>query len=270
MHESSESERTVEPSGLTNIRDLGGIIVDDGRHVAKGVLARSEALGNATDEDLERITAMFDLKVIVDFRTEDEYAQQPDPLDRMPGARLIHAPILNPASMGGSEDEGLDPETIIRRFCGDSAEFMGRMYRDMMLQERGRTGYAEFFETLLQTDEGAVLWHCTSGKDRTGIASALLLHVLGASAATIRNDYLAVNRLLDPHREQVVRSCREMGLDERTIEVAVHASCAVEATYLQAAFAAIEEGYDSVDGYLVNALRVTPDAQATLRERYLA
>ena len=185
-------------SGLSNIRDLGGIAVSDGRHVKEGLLVRSEALCNASNDDLSRINRTFNLKVVIDFRTQDEYAIQPDPVDKLPTVRFIHVPIVNPASLGAPDDGKLDPQIIIRKLCEDPTAFMGRMYRDMVLQKRGREGYRTFFKTLLETDSGTVLWHCTEGKDRTGVASALLLHLLGATDLVIESDY-ALLMAFDPY-----------------------------------------------------------------------
>lgn len=256
-------------SGLSNIRDLGGIAVSDGRHVKEGLLVRSEALCNASNDDLSRINRTFNLKVVIDFRTQDEYAIQPDPVDKLPTVRFIHVPIVNPASLGAPDDGKLDPQIIIRKLCEDPTAFMGRMYRDMVLQKRGREGYRTFFKTLLETDSGTVLWHCTEGKDRTGVASALLLHLLGATDLVIESDYLAVNSLLEPHREQTARFCQDMGLDEESVAAIAHASCAVDVSSLRTAFGAIKEAYGSVDSYLADALQITPDMQETLKRRYL-
>jgi len=263
-------------SQLTNVRDLGGIAVRGGGHTRSNLLVRSEALSNASDDDLEQLLSSFDLSAIIDFRTEDEYNDQPDPTDRLPEVCLVHAPIINPASLSGSEDGSSNPEkdspgidAIISQLREKPTEFMCNMYSSMMLQERGKTGFATFFKTLLDTDRGAVLWHCTAGKDRTGMASALLLHVLGAADETIMDDYLGVNRFLESHRLQLAQSLAAQGLDRTSVDLISHAACAVDAELLQTAFTSIVDAYGSLDNYLVEALGVTPEAQEILRNRYL-
>lgn len=269
MGTGAQNDFGVSLAHLANIRDLGGIATSDGRHVKQGSLIRSEMLCAAADEELVRLTEDFDLYAVVDFRMDDERKKQSDPMDKLPGARLVHAPIINPASLGGRDGEELDPATTIKLFQADFAGIMGRMYTDMVLQERGQAGFALFFQTLLESSDRAVLWHCTAGKDRTGMATALLLSALGASDEAIMDDYLASNELLKPHSRTVGEALARQGMDEATIELAVRATCTVTPVFLQIAFSAIKDGFGSVDVYLTEALHVTPEQQETLCGRYL-
>ena len=204
-----ECERTddghIPFEGLPNTRDMGGIAGADGRRVVCGKLLRSGALDGATSHDLDLLRDGYRLRTVVDLRTEEERRKKPDPEDALPDVRFVDAPILNPASLGIAKEGGIKglAEAMLT-IEGHPGDLMKRIYVSTMTNEKGQRGFASFFEAVLTTKEGSVLWHCSAGKDRTGIAAALLLHVLGASDDDIMEDYLASNRFLESRTQEIM------------------------------------------------------------------
>lgn len=241
----------IDFTGLPNTRDLGGLPAADGRRVRPGLLLRSGNLGFGSEGDLARLRDEYGLKLVVDLRNEVEISEVPDPMDAFPGARYVNACILRSENMGITQEASARVRAAQQRAreANDPVVFMEELYPDMLLEEAGIEGYGTFLHALAACGEGAALWHCYVGRDRCGLASVLLESALGVPRAAIENDYLATN-LFAP-RELTVdgpASLRSLG----------------------AALAAVEREFGSVAGYIRDALGVSDDEVAALRERYLA
>ena len=239
-------------AGLPNTRDLGELIGADGRRVKPGLLLRSGALGFARGNDLDRLREDYDLQLVVDLRNGDELSELPDPMDAFPGARFVHAEILASEALGITQESSAreEAERLRRELAdvSDPVESMVILYPHMLLDEQGRRGYRDFFRAVLTCEQGAALWHCYVGRDRCGMASALMETALGVDRAEIERDYLATN-------VYAPRELTEGG--------------AASLRSLHAAFGAVEREYGSVLDYIINALGITKDELATLRNRYL-
>lgn len=173
----------VNFDGIKNARDLGGIPLSGGKKVKSGRLLRSAGLANASDADIRRLESEFSLKLIADFRDGVEIARAPD--RAVPGAEHHALPALPPFPDGGhrKRDEGIP----------DFDASFRRVYTDLAAGEEAKGAYREFFRLVLEAEGGGVLWHCTQGKDRTGVAAILLLTALGADWADIERDYFLSN-----------------------------------------------------------------------------
>ena len=118
--------------------------------------------------------------------------------------------------------------------------------------------YRTMFDLLL-TDDAPLLFHCTAGKDRTGVAAALILSALGVDRDVIRQDYLATNRIWQP----------DASLAGHLTPAARKAMLSADLAYLETAFAAIDAAYPSMDAYLEDRLGLDADRRAQLQARLL-
>ncbi|MFZ2756101.1 MAG: tyrosine-protein phosphatase [Atopobiaceae bacterium] len=240
----------IDFSGLPNTRDLGGLETLDGRHVVPRRLLRSGALGFASDDDLARLREDYGLRAVIDFRDDDELAEYPDPMHAFPAATYLHADVLRGRAVGITQSEAAKKEARLQRLVeSDPAAAMAEFYTRLVVQEPGPTGYSAFLRTLLATGEGAVLWHCTMGRDRAGIASVVVESILGVPRDLIEQDYLATNDFYEDSAQDPFRA---------------------QAVSIDAAFGAVEERYGGMGAYVERALGITPAECETLRERYLA
>ncbi len=152
--------------GLPNTRDLGGYPADGGRKIKKKRLIRSGALIKATPGDLDVLVTEYGLRRVIDFRTETERLQRPDP--EIPGVINIHNPILNEAQTGITRETfGKDPRpyaSLINHATelGDhAAEYMETLYESLAVSADAAAHYGAFLSLLLDEDNnGSVLWHC--------------------------------------------------------------------------------------------------------------
>lgn len=239
--------------GLHNTRDLGGLPAGTG-HVLPRRLLRSGMLAPATPEDMAVLRDAYDVRLVIDLRTDEEAAHWPDPMGLLPEARLVHLPVFR--APGGGDAQGAIRALSEKLASGelDIADLFTSLYPRFVLDEEGITAYRGLFRELLALEEGAALWHCSAGKDRCGLASVLVGTALGVPWALVEKDYLATNELIEAK-----------GSAQNMFDVG-----SVDVRYLRAALDAINEAYGSFDGYLANALGVDAGAREELRRKFVA
>ena len=239
----------IDFESLPNTRDLGGLPAAGGRRVRRGLLLRSGLLCWASDADLRRLREDYRLRAIVDFRGADELSETPDPMRLLPGARLVHADVLNQVFEGITQSaEARRRFRQLRDDEDDPAGFLAEFYPHHLTSEAGIRAYALFIRTILETDDGAVLWHCHVGRDRCGMGSLLVESILGVPMAAMEDDYLATNLYTD--EPTTLRADANL----RFIRVAVEA---------------LGREWGGIDGYVRDALGVSDADVAALRARYL-
>jgi RimJ/RimL family protein N-acetyltransferase len=198
----------VALEGALNTRAVAGFRIDDGRRIAPGILYRGSALSYLTDADRATLERRG-IRTVIDLRGSEEQTKAPD---RLPaGAVSISAPVnqddLDFTRIASLLDEyGFSPQLHDRETVDQYGPFY-RMFN--LVNSYGEpaflpklAAYKGLFDVILDPGrEGAVLIHCTGGRDRTGIAIAVLLRVLGVDDATIEANYLASNVLLQRDRD---------------------------------------------------------------------
>jgi protein-tyrosine phosphatase len=248
------SLRRVPLQGAINFRDLGGYATGDGRHVKWHVLYRSADISKLTAADLDTLGAR-DIVYDVDLRGVQESAKAPDKLN--PGTDYILCPA-------GSDSLNT---AMFRHVAG-----MTQGGDSMMLAWYSNTAYLTprykpFFGKLIVVPAGdALVFHCTAGKDRTGIAAALLLYALGVPYETIRRDYEATNYYRAADND---KSFGTMVTNMHIGESVVRAMMSADGAYLDATFASLRAQYGSIDRYLAEQLGLDQTSLVKLRAKYL-
>ncbi len=206
-------ERLVRLDGNHNFRDAGGYAVGEGRVMRRGRIFRSDHLGDLSDADLDTV-ASIGLRTVHDFRLDAERQRQPS---RLPTGD--DAPVV--VLLGTSDLSSLDSSVVdvIRDMLAGTrplppAEFWETNYLDMV--QTSALMLVGFIRGIAQADRLPSLHHCTGGKDRTGISTALLHRILGVSDNDLTDDFLATNLYRTPTR---VRALRD-GFAARGISVA--------------------------------------------------
>ena len=215
------SLREVKLQGAVNFRDLGGYKNKDGKKVKTGLLYRSAALN---------------IKYDFDFRGPYEVKTAPDKIPV--GTTRISLPA-------GSENVGDSNymKNMGRYMKSDS--FLLSFYT-VLTPFKDR--YAPLFDSLLANKNASpILFHCTAGKDRTGIAAALILYALGVDEETIFNDYEATNYYRrNENAKQIAQMTKYFGMDEKVATSMMSA----KKEYIQATFTTIKAQYGTIDNYL--------------------
>jgi protein-tyrosine phosphatase len=244
---------------IPNFRDAGGHRLRDGRRMRRGLLFRAAQWTG--DADLAALKAQG-IATIVDLRRPLERQKHPCP--HWPDVRIIeHA-----QATGGA----LPPHLAALIEAGDDVQaadaLMHHIYRDMPFDPMNAALLGRFFAELAQ-GEGAVLIHCAAGKDRTGVAVALVHHLLGVEPDAMLADYMATG-----HAEWT-RTVAEGNLGtlfarggNRARKEVIDVVLSVDPSYLRAAFDAIAERHGSPDAYLRDAAGVTDARRAAIVKRF--
>lgn len=247
----SSTDRLVRLEGATNFRDLGGYRGRDGRAVRWRRIFRSDHLCALTAADLQTLH-LLGLQRAFDFRGAQERAAA---AYELPGLRQ-HSLAIEPTlaqRMAELVQSGIELD------AAHMSQLMHELYLRLIDESADR--YAEWFEHLLH-DDAPFVFHCTAGKDRTGVAAALLLLALGVSRDTVEHDFLLTNV---HYRRPAALSASAAAIPEDAMAVL----WSVQAGFLQTCLAAIETRMGSVDAYLQAQLGLTPAARHRLASLYL-
>lgn len=262
-------------TGAPNARDLGGIETMDGRRIKPNRLIRSGMLARLTDEDVEYLKSAG-LKTVVDFRTSAERVQKPDRV--IDGAEYIVCPMLEDKTDGITRDkpESEDEEAqrtlkMARRLMEhdpDGVRQMRSLYPILVTLDHSLEHYRRFFEILLKHEDGALLYHCTMGKDRVGTATALLLTALGVPREGIVADYMITRERCAPGTQRLLNNCRKFTDDEAVLEF-VYRLDTVQEDFIAATFETIDEVHGGMDRFLRDKMGLDAAAIERLKLLYL-
>ena len=246
---------------IHNFRDCGGYAARHGR-MRRGRLYRSAHYPHASDDDLDAMKALG-IAAIVDLRRPME--REAYPSRRWPGfaARVV--------THDGGEGMVLPPHLVAFERAGESARqaaaALTQIYRDMPADPMFVALLCEYFAVLSEAD-GAVLVHCAAGKDRTGVAVALVHHLLGVGEADMLENYLATNESVEARFADAAPMRTFLGREGRPVsDDAVRTILGVQEDFLRAAFDSMTTAHGSLDGYLEHAAGVTPARRGAIVER---
>lgn len=249
---------------LVNFRDLGGKMAADGRMVQPRRLLRSGEIVGVEEGDIQALRYEYMLRHIVDLRSAEEVRRAPDqPID---GAEyhniLLHRPReVRPAAPEEKEFRKLhDPKQV--------EAFMVGVYEQLITDHFALRGFSNFLRLVRDNEEGAVIFHCFAGKDRTGIAAAMLYAVLGVGKEGIMEDYLLTNELRREKNNELLEKAREEGKTENHLK-ALAVSYEVRPSYLQKVFEVTEQKDGTFLEYIKRNMNISDDDTAKIRHNYL-
>lgn len=257
--------------GLTsvhNARQLGGYRIGD-KYVKEDLLLRSARLSGLSAEDSTLLADKYKVQRIYDFRGEKEILAAPDVIPGGASHRSLSLAFAKEED-SNSFDVKMGSERDIVKMLLMYAEHPAvqnmctNMYDVILFEKSSQEVYRQFFADLLALDptDGAVLWHCTQGKDRAGCASAMLLAALGADRDLIVADFTLSKHYYDPQIAQIETTTEAQQMALSTL---ISANPAI----FEATLDKVEARYGSLRGYLTECIGVTPEMMETLRERYL-
>jgi protein-tyrosine phosphatase len=251
-------ERRPVVEGAPNLRDLGGYETAAGRRVKWGRIFRSSNLGRLTDRGLEQIRRLG-IKFVCDFRTAAEAAKMPNRFPDSEAVGYLHLPI---------QHGDFEPTSVFDRIKkGDygwiSEDFMIRGYIESV--ERYPAVWERLFELLAEPNRRPLLFHCTGGKDRTGVAAALILLALGVPRDTVVADYGLSDGYNSEVRRTIYAHLKPFSVD--TARVAPYFTA--PESRLRAFLKHIDTHYGSAVGYLVKRAGVGEETIARLKSELL-
>lgn len=272
---SKPRERVITFEGIENSRDMGGLVMQDGRTICFDRLVRSGNLSTATDADVAILKNRYQLSDVFDFRFDAEVAAAPDrvmdgvnytQLSTMPKAFIA---ALSSSSSSSDEVNTRDMGALVidKAFNPLVQELARQLYPGIVTDPQAQVYYGEFLRGMLKA-KGGVLWHCSQGKDRAGWASAFVLAALGASREVIVQDFDMSNQSYAAKVEALTAQLRgKEGADEAI--AFIKAMVGVSRENFEATLDLIDQRYGSMAGYLENQLGFSKDEQQQLKDKYL-
>ena len=255
--------------GLTsahNARQLGGYRIDK-KSVKENLLLRTAKISELSEADSILLCEKYKVQCVYDFRGKEESLSAPDVV---PGkARYLSLAL----SFSGGESQTTPKFENDEQMIGMLLQYAEHpsvqamctgMYDLIFFEESSQEVYRRFFADLLTVnpEEGAVLWHCTQGKDRAGCASAMLLAALGADRELIMADFILSKDYYDPMVSQVKT---ETEAQKTVINTLISANPEIFGATLDK----VDAKYGSLRNYLTECIGVTPEMMKVLRDRYL-
>jgi protein-tyrosine phosphatase len=238
-------------SGQHNFRDLGGIQAGGGEQIRHGLIYRSGDLHSITDEDVETLTRIG-LALIIDFRSPRECQKRPHRL--IPGVKeIIHLPIYDA------------PRDLAARYVSEGNE---EGLNQILIDEYERiilnytAEYRQFLHEVAHSPNIPMVFQCSAGKDRTGLATIFLLTALGAGMNEILKDYFITNIFAQAHAHEIIGILNNDGHKGELMRPMLE----VRQEYLDAAYTAISKKYDNLENFVFGELAAEPEL---LRERFL-
>jgi protein-tyrosine phosphatase len=247
--------RIIELEGGTNFRDAGGYAIAGGRRVRWGQVYRSAALHRLTDDDL-RAVEQLGIRVVYDLRRDVECERWPSKLPASVARR--HLPIGGESSRTKEQYDLL----IAGKLTEVSNDFLVQVYDDLC--GMGARNFGEVLTALADPEGTPALVHCTAGKDRTGMAIALLLAVLGVDDETILDDYeLSAEHYTERQMGRLVGTLDTAGVDPEHYRTLFGAPRHAMASALDN----LRSRHGSIERYLIDEGGVAPVVFDTLRDR---
>ncbi len=251
--------RVIPLSGASNFRDVGGYPAADGHRVKWGQIFRSNALSGLTAQDYKTVDGLG-IRMVCDLRTDQERVAQPTKWQGRPPA-FLNSPKANldfdaGALIGDGQPSAAKVRENFIAFYRQTPKVYAAEYKAMFAR--------------MKTGETPMLVHCTAGKDRTGVASALILTALGVPRSIVVSDYA----MSEKYQQSTMRQQAAKADDPAMASLAkmppevLQVLMRTEPAYIEATLDALAAEYGSVEGYLDKELGVSAADIAALRKRY--
>jgi protein-tyrosine phosphatase len=242
-------KRQIKLEGGSNFRDLGGYPVNGNKQVKWGHIYRSADVSKLTDNDLKTLSDLH-LVTVCDLRGPDELKTNPDKLPA--GIQYINLPAGSESTKVNMNYGAMNHDSMMLSFYAKTDHLKAK--------------YQPMFEQLLALpNDKSLMFHCTAGKDRTGMGAALVLSALGVDRKYIVADYAATNVFWKDAREKMLAGMAQRGMDSSALKPML----AADPKYLEYFLNTIDSHYGSMDNFLKVEMELDTEKIEKLKHLYL-
>ncbi len=255
---------------IENLRHLGGYVGKDGLKIKDDLLYRSGGL-NLPEEELAAILNPLKITVVFDLRADDETKSAPYVLPQ--GIEYRHRPIfnsledqmmaLNP-SQAAEKSEGFSIQDVSLEMLMGMGDFLSDTYKFMAQKSHA---FGDLIKEIIELEGQPLLFHCSAGKDRTGILAALLMLALGVSREDVIENYMLSNQYRKDELERYLAFARRMTDNPEVLEI-IKNVLTVQEKYIEGFLASVES-YPDFDSYAESCLGLKKEDLEDLREIHL-
>lgn len=248
-----------------NPRELGGLTGFNNRKIPMHRLLRTGDLSKMSQED-KQFLKNYGVVKIIDLRSKSESISHPDP--QIDGVQNISLPLSSEEGTLGGESNLTQEVKLYNENPHAAFKIMCDHYSDHVIAAHDQKTVRQVLKILSETEEGAIIFHCTEGKDRTGFVALFVLYILGIDLEVIRQDYLASNEILAEYRAARDKRFKEAGKN-LTFRANMRVLSSASESLFDTILLTIEKEYGDLETYLRDVLNVTPELETKLRELYL-
>ncbi len=217
-------DQEVKLETTYNTRDLGGYYTDDGKITKHGMFFRSDNTHQLTESDIKKAKEEYNLKTVIDLRTEKETEDFPDRFANVEGINYINTPI--------SYDDCLEEF---------KASDQGLSILYFYILKNQKHALKDIFDTIANAENGGILFHCTLGRDRTAIVAMLLLGLAEVNKQNIIEDYEITYSLI-----------KHLDIIKRDLNIYGEKKCRTFPEYIEKIMTYIKENYNTFENYLID------------------
>ena len=249
------AERVIPMQNVFNLRDLGGYYTATGKQIQWGKLYRSSSLARASAQD-EKSLINMGIRTVIDFRTDNERHDFP--------SKYIAAQTFNFPLRGNPNNASFDRILSKKMKAGDVKVYAQDIFSFIL--ENNSDYFIKMFDILSDATNYPILFHCSLGSDRSGVASALILAALDVDMDQIFNDYMLTNEQIDFNSYFSNLSKENIFLQDPDIQETFTALCRVHKETITYSFDEILKEYATLDNYFNSALKLTFKKREKLKE----
>lgn len=243
-----------------NFRDLGGYPTMDGRYVRSGLFFRSGGLYRMSERELDEIKSL-NIRYIMDLRADWQRKRRPDP--EIPGAQQIEHTGYVPEA---ARNIDFSPNGMHQ--TGDEAkeqfDKLELYYKEIIF---GNLDFRLFLQSVAE-EKVPIIFHCASGKDRTGAAAILLLLALGVDEETVMEDYILSNEYYEETINQIFMQMYEEALNDDYLPSLLWIENGVMEFFGRSMLEEIHKQYDSIEEFLDKEYGLDEHKLKKMRELY--
>ncbi|KAI1796151.1 protein-tyrosine phosphatase-like protein [Ganoderma leucocontextum] len=252
----------VSIPGVVNVRDLGSYPTDQPGFVTKPRLVyRSGEISYITPEGIQQLRDVLGISIVYDLRSDTEMRKYDTPIPEMEGVQVIHVPVF--------KKEDYSPEAMAKRFelyaSGKTEAFM-QLYSQIL--DHAGPAFGVVLRHVKDKPEQGCLFHCTAGKDRTGVLAALLLKLAGVDDEAIARDYALTRVGREPARETVMERLAKVPFFASNMEGALNMFSSRHETMI-AFLQMLQDRYGGAEAYMRNVVGLSAEDIATIKRNFL-
>ena len=235
---------------VQNFRDIGGYVTNDGRTVKWGKIFRAgdfSHISKLDDEQLEKLN----LKTVIDLRAKKTQQNISD---------ILKTPHRYELYISGIYNDSISEKVLENKFLkGDALIYMQDAYRSILIEHTKQ--YSDFFDYLTNEENYPLVFHCSLGKDQSGIASFLLLRALDVPVDIAEEDYVLSNRGVN--RRKIIKDPSHLSEVQQQIFTMLTST---DISYLRYALACARKEEGSIDDFMTKRLNLTQEKRKKLKD----
>lgn len=242
------------------LRDLGGIKNKEGKVIKNNMIIRGKCLYKLTKKDIERLK-LYNIAKLIDLRTAVEIDEKPNVV--VDNVKYIHMPIFKEKTAGITHEKEESKLKMLMNMVS-----IQELYKLMVTDEYSVSQLKNIIHEIINSEDYPVFFHCTAGKDRTGIVAMLLLYILDVDEKNIMKNYLEINKKHKP-KANLFYNLINILMWNKELAIRAREYYMVDESYLKTAIEAIKEKYGSMENYITDVLGVTKEMKQEFKEKLL-